>query len=817
MFTAPLAFAMVYKRVLFGLIAAMALSGLSGFAVYDDPIDKLIQQLNKWAATQPVEKVYIHLDKPYYAAGDDIWFKAYVTGGAENKLTTISSVVNVDLLDLNGTIKQSVKLQLRDGVAAGDFALPDTLTGGNYRIRAYTNYMRNAGSEYFFDRPVSIINNILTNRGNNGSPVAPTASIVTNRTDKTDVQFFPESGSLVAGIPTKVAFKAVGTDGLGVDVKGLIINNAGRQVAQFASSHLGMGIFELTPVQGVSYSAKITTADGMVQTVALPQVADKGYVLSVSNSDDQNLQIKIAGRSQTDNLLLVAQNSGKVYYSNKIRVGVTNIDKKFIPAGILQLTLFSAAGTPVNERLVFVHHPENLKLGITGNMQTSAPRQKVQFTISADNGKPTTGNFSVAVIDENKVPFNDDDDNNIMSSLLLTSDIKGYVEQPAYYFNNINDKTRADLDVLMLTQGYRRFEWNEILNDRFTPTIYQAEKSLQVTGSVKTAGGKPVANGKVKLIDLDNIDYTMDTVTDARGRFAFTNMTFQDSLRFIIQARTDKNKRDVEVQIDSIGPPNGHLRYAISARRQDLSVYARSSKDLYQAQMRFGVGNHVIPLSEVIIREKKQALKYSANLNGPGNADQVILARDLQFGCIRIADCLQGRLVGVTFRNGVPYSTRSFNRPMQIILDGVYVEPGFINSINYNDIQAIEVLRNAGSTSIYGGRGGAGVMLITTKRGGDNEPYDGPVSGRGIKVIYPKGYLQARTFYSPRYDNPKENKQLADLRSTIFWKPDVVTGADGKATFEYFNAGTKGNYKMIIEGIDSQGNIGRQVLKYQVE
>ena len=808
---------MVYKRVLFGLIAAITLSGLSGFAVYDDPIDKLIQQLNKWAATQPVEKVYIHLDKPYYAAGDDIWFKAYVTGGAENKLTTISSVVNVDLLDLNGTIKQSVKLQLRDGVAAGDFALPDTLTGGNYRIRAYTNYMRNAGSEYFFDRPVSIINNILTNRGNNGSPVAPTASIVTNRTDKTDVQFFPESGSLVAGIPTKVAFKAVGTDGLGVDVKGLIINNAGRQVAQFASSHLGMGIFELTPVQGVSYSAKITTADGMVQTVALPQVADKGYVLSVSNSDDQNLQIKIAGRSQTDNLLLVAQNSGKVYYSNKIRVGVTNIDKKFIPAGILQLTLFSAAGTPVNERLVFVHHPENLKLGITGNMQTSAPRQKVQFTISADNGKPTTGNFSVAVIDENKVPFNDDDDNNIMSSLLLTSDIKGYVEQPAYYFNNINDKTRADLDVLMLTQGYRRFEWNEILNDRFTPTIYQAEKSLQVTGSVKTAGGKPVANGKVKLIDLDNIDYTMDTVTDARGRFAFTNMTFQDSLRFIIQARTDKNKRDVEVQIDSIGPPNGHLRYAISARRQDLSVYARSSKDLYQAQMRFGVGNHVIPLSEVIIREKKQALKYSANLNGPGNADQVILARDLQFGCIRIADCLQGRLVGVTFRNGVPYSTRSFNRPMQIILDGVYVEPGFINSINYNDIQAIEVLRNAGSTSIYGGRGGAGVMLITTKRGGDNEPYDGPVSGRGIKVIYPKGYLQARTFYSPRYDNPKENKQLADLRSTIFWKPDVVTGADGKATFEYFNAGTKGNYKMIIEGIDSQGNIGRQVLKYQVE
>ncbi|MBD1394036.1 TonB-dependent receptor plug domain-containing protein [Mucilaginibacter glaciei] len=807
---------MAHKRFFFGFIAAIGLSGLLGFAVYDDPIDQIVQQINRWGSERPIEKVYLHLDKPYYAAGDDIWFKAYVTAGLKHQLTTISGIVNVDLLDANGVVKQSVKLALKDGTAAGDFALPDTLRGGSYHIRAYTNYTRNAGSDYFFDRPLSIINNTLSS--NNSADKTPVKSItVANfQAGKFGTQFFPESGNLVAGIPTKVAFKAIGADGLSEEAKGTITDNNGKQVAQFTSSHLGMGMFELTPVAGNTYTANIIYTSGVTQVVKLPAVSDQGYVLSVDNSNTQNLQIKISARNQSDNVLLIGQSNGKVYYSSKAKPGLTSISKSTLPAGIVQFTLFSAGGEPMNERLVFIQQPDKLRLSLAGNLQTSAPRQKVQFTVAADNGKPAAGSFSVAVIDESKVPFNDDDENNIMASLLLTSDLKGYVEQLAYYFNNFNNKTRADLDLLMLTQGYRRFDWKEIMNGSLPANTFDPEKALQVYGTVNTPGGKPVANAKIKLIDFDNIEYTMDAVTDARGRFAFTNLTFPDSVRFILQARTDKNKKDVVIKMDSIAPPIGST-YTVITRTADLSVYAGASKALYQAQMRFGVGNHVIPLREVIIRAKKQALKYSANLNGPGNADQVILGKDLQLGCIRISDCLQGRLVGVTFRNGIPYSTRSFNRPMQVILDGIYVDADFINSINYNDIQAIEVLRNGASTSIYGGRGGSGVMLITTKRGGDTETYDGPITGRGIKVTYPKGYLKERTFYSPDYNTPKENKQLADLRSTIYWNPSVNTGSDGKASFDYFNAGSKGSYRVIIEGVDNEGNIGRQVYRYKVE
>ena len=818
---------MAYKRFIFGLIIAACSMVIYSF-VADDPIIKIKNQLDKWTDQRPVEKVYLHLDKPYYAAGDDVWFKAYVTSGSYNQLSTLSGIVNVELIDAAGMITRSLKLPLTGGVASGDIALPDTLHQGNYRIRAYTNYMRNAGSEYFFDKGIIIINTI-----SRYAPAAASATIQKGllghpQPAKADVQFFPESGNLVAGIPTKVAFKAVAPDGLGTDVSGNVTDGSGRQVASFSTAHLGMGAFNITPVLGTTYSAKITYADGSVSIATLPKVLDRGYVLNVTEADAQTYQVKLSASQNLLNegagLTLVAQVAGKIYYSGKIKPGTTMMPKNIFPTGIVQLTLFSAAGEPLNERLIFVRNADRLDLKVSAGKESYAVREKVRLTLDAKNRgmKPASGSFSVSVTDESKVPVNENNENNILADLLLTSDLKGYIEQPAYYFNNVTDKTRADLDVLMLTQGYHRFEWKEVLNDRFAAATYQPERSLKVSGTLTNPAGKPIVGGKVKIIDIDDISYSLDTLTDAQGRFNFNNLSFEDSVRFIVQARDAKNKKNVNINIDSIAPA------AVSGNKnrpelelkigESLSTYAQASKELYSAQLRYGVGNHVISLKEVIIREKKQALKYSANLNGPGNADQVLLARDLRYmGCIRIADCLQGRLVGVVFRNGIPYSTRGY-RPMQVIVDGVYVESSFLNTINYTDVQAIEVLRNIGSVGIYGGRGGNGVILITTKRGGEDvEEYTGPVSGRGIKVHYPKGYYKERTFYSPRYDKIGVNKQLADLRTTIYWNPDVRLDRDGRATLEYFNAGAKGNYRVVVEGIDTDGNIGRQVYQYRVE
>jgi hypothetical protein len=896
---------MAYKRFIAGLLLAIGVIGIYSFHTDDDIIARVQRQLDKWIAANPIEKVHLHLDKPYYTAGDDIWFKAYVITGPLHRLQPDSSILNVELIDAQDSIKQSLKLQLHNGLAYGDFALPDTLHEGNYRLRAYTQYMLNAGSDYIFDKVISI-GNVITNKvftkttfntatqnGHNTvnadinytdangaaySGNAVTYSVILNNTvlakgkgvtdangnlhidlpgdnaalfkqgrivtglagtgngtvykstpvramaGHADVQFFPEGGSMVNGLPAKVAFKAIGTDGQGVDIKGTVTNSKGDEVAQINTEHLGMGVFTFTPQAGDTYKANIIYPDGTKGSIPLPKAADNGYVLKVVEQGKSDLRIAIAAKGTTGQFVVVGQSAGKVYYSARSTSGggafSATISKSKFPSGIAQFTLFSDSGEPLNERLIFIQNPaDKLNLSITADNQSYRPRQKAKLNIDVkDNeGKPAVGSFSISVTDESKMPVDENIENNIFASLLLTSDLKGYVEQPSYYFSSDAEKARADLDILMLTQGYHRFEWKSVLNDAPSPNSYPAQKTFTISGRITTPSGAPVANGKVELINFDDGLLKLDTLTDQNGRFAFTDIIYADSLKFLIQARNAKNKRDVVIKMDTVPPPtaSNYKNAADIAVNTGgaVTVYAQNNKQLYFEQMKAGLGNHVITLKEVLIKEKRIALKHSANLNGPGNADQVLLSKDLvNYGCIRLADCLQGRLLGVLFNNGVPVTTRGGGR-MLIVIDGMYSDALFMNSLSINDVQSIEVLRNIGTAGIYGGRGGNGVLVITTKRG-DEPTYYPQQFGRGIKPYQPKGIYKSRTFYSPKYD-AKTNQKIADLRTTVFWKPDTVT-PDGKATVEYFNAGSAGTYRVVVEGIDSDGNIGRQIFRYKV-
>lgn len=905
---------MNHKKLITCLLLAGTLLFAASFINYDGPgpVQHLVDQLTKWTDNYPVEKVYLQFDKPYYAVGDDIWFKGYVTVGPKHQLSGLSNILNVELLDERDSVKQRIKLPLISGFTWGDFALSDTLPEGNYRIRAYTTWMRNFGDEYYFDKEITIVNSaankvyttsnysyntingkqqvtaVINYKDNNGinyinRPVkytidqglknllkgkgitdnkgnltisftgrqneASTGMISTDidlgknevvtknilikaTSSNVDVQFFPESGYLVNTVNSKVAFKAVGADGLGVDVKGTVTDDQNNAIAPFSSGHLGMGIFNFEPLAGKTYKANVVFADGSTKTYPLPTAIDKGYVLSLDNSDENTINIKIrASKSVIDNqdtLTLIAQEGGEIYYAAKTKTGNLNftasVNKSRFPSGIVQFTLFSSKGEPMNERLVFVQNPDQLKLDIGAIQQTYAPREKVKFDLNAKNAedKPVVGSFSVSVTNETQVPVNEDDESSILSNLLLTSDLKGYVEKPNYYFNSVNEKTRADLDVLMLTQGYRRFEWQKILNDEFPPITFQPEKSLQVSGHVTTFGGKPIIHGKVTLVSTKQGFFYMDTVTDEHGRFTFGNLVFGDSIRFIVQARTSKDHKNVQIDRDNMAP-----RFITTGKNAPdmrvnintgLSAYLQSSKQFHDAQVRNGLGNHSIVLKEVVISDTRHPkLQYSDNLNGPGNADQVLTSKQFPPGCINITQCLQGYLIGVLFNNnGIATSTRG--GVMKYIVDGMPTDADMVNSISSNDIASIEVLRTPMYYAIYGSESGpGGAIIITTKRGPDLDDEAMSRPAPGIITFSPTGYYKGRVFYSPNYDDPKTNKEVADLRTTIFWKPNLITGKDGNTSFEYFNAGSKGTYRVVIEGIDNDGNIGRKVFRYKVE
>jgi hypothetical protein len=879
----------------------------TAFQIDDDPLTTLLKKLEIYNEKNPQEKVHLHLDKPYYAIGDDIWFKAYVIDTRDAHPSTLSNILYVELINERDSIKKQIKLPLIGGISWGDFKLTDSLSEGNYRLRAYTQLMRNAGPDFFFDKTIRIgnawanrvftstaykfskdekgekVNTSITFTDKKNSSYAgnevtyevrlnpknnPKGKAITDAngtinfaflneqpklsstgqiiaiitlpnkqkivksipikatSNSIDVRFFPEGGNLVETIPSKIAVKAVNSFGRGEDISGTIVDNDGTEITKFATTYLGMGNVIISPQPNKLYTARVIFKDGSTQSFDLPKPQKSGYVLAVNNTDSTKVSVKVMLSTDligTGDIKLVAQNNGNVYLTTKSKtekqVITANIPKKELPSGIIQFTLFSGTNQPVAERLIFVHNPTsfiNTKVESDKAVYGKKENVKMSFTATADN-KPTQGSFSIAVTNTTSVKPDPENESNIFTTLLLTSDLAGYIEKPNHYFLDNTAETRLQLDNLMLTQGWRRFLWKDIINNTSPVAKFAPEKTMSISGIVTTTGGKPVPLGKVNLFSSSGGIFAIDTLTDAKGRFNFDNISFSDSTKFVVQARTAKNKKFVEIKLDvkpgqlvTKNKNSGDVEINVN---ESLSSYIKQSENYFNELTNRGMLQHTIMLDEVNIVQKKIIAPNSANINGAGHADYVMTS-DMLGTCHTLSQCLQGRVAGMIFKNGLPYLTRyGGSTPMQIVLDGVNVEVDFINSINPNDVETIEVLKSIAYTAVYGSRGGGGVLVITTKRGGGN--YSSNSYAPGIVTYTPKGYYTVREFYSPKY-SPDITDNKPDLRTTVYWNPHVVTDANGKGQFNFYNTSESGTYRVVIEGVNINGQLSRNVYTYQV-
>src|SRR5690606_11886395 len=265
-----------------------------------------------------------------------------------------------------------------------------------------------------------------------------------------DVQFFPEGGELIAGISKKVAFKAIGNNGRGISVKGSVVDQKGTEVATLADLHKGMGYVTFMPEAGNAYTANITFENGESKAFPLPPVADQGINVTVLKSDTSNLQLAIVANdaffaaNKGKAFYLIAQTNGILCYAAQAALRnnsvLVNLPKDRFPTGVAQLTLFTSAGIPVSERLVFVENIKPLSITVTSDKSAYSTKELVKLGIQVSNNDTTTvGNYSVAVVDESKVPYDENKEVTILSNLLLTADLKGYVEEPNYYFNSQNE------------------------------------------------------------------------------------------------------------------------------------------------------------------------------------------------------------------------------------------------------------------------------------------------------------------------------------------------------------------------------------------
>ncbi|WP_343557664.1 TonB-dependent receptor plug domain-containing protein [Sphingobacterium sp.] len=869
-------------------------------------IDQALKILDTYHEQHVKEKIYLHLDKNDYSAGETMWFKLYCTTAPFNYLSNISKIANVELISPTNKVIKSIKIPITLGLSIGDFNLPDTLEEGSYRVRSFTRWMQNDSIANFYERVIPITNgrseNIITRselvkngtenmfqinlktiqgaplinnsisytlqpnnnkeksgrlKSNDNGTIAlelkddfkgGTLSlqflsldkrrilksfIIPDPNNQNSIQIFPESGELVNNILSKTGFKTLTPNGLGKKAKIKVVEENQTTVADFETNSLGMGSIPLVLQTGKKYVATALFEDGSSTSASLPPVQNSGYVLTVNSVLKDKIAAQLSATADLVNgkdIYLIAQYNGLVLHAAKQKLNGTdilfNIPKKNLPSGVLQLSILTEQMIPIVERLVFNYNTTSTLLPVSVELNKSSftTRDKVVADLSVKYEDSDTTRFaalSASVVNFSKVDSTTDRYySSIVSELLLKSDLRGFIERPNYYFADLTNIKLTELDNLMLIQGWRKLDWKNYTST--STAAFRPEKGLTIAGTIKKTARKTVVpNAKVTLIPTSNMLLSVDTLTDNNGRFAFDELLFADSVKFIVTGDGPKEKKRVDIVIDNplTPPPNTSKDQPLLLNdiNTTLLTQLKNSQQFLGELEAAGIIQKSIQLEEVQINRVRanKADKNSRNLNGPGNADQVISAEDLST-CTTLEQCLAGRLVGVMFRNGVPYSTRSVGlnggSPMQIVLDGMYIEAEQINMINVADISSIEVLRSAGNTAIYGMYGGNGVIVITSKSG---DAISSSYTPTGILTITPKGLYVSRTFFKPQYDAKIQKELSRDLRTTIAWEPNLITPKDGKTHFEFFTSDEPGTYKLIVEGISMDGRIAH--LEYLIE
>ena len=818
-------------------------------------IGQIVAAVDTFNRQLPEEKLFLHFDKPYYAVRDTIWFKAYLFAGSTHAYSPWSGLLYVELTNDSDQQVKRISVPVTVGLSWGQFALDENaFPPGSYSIRAYTRWMENFGEDAFFHCRLFIappnLQELMARQRLSGrkahSSDPPTSSGNSTHIGHIDLQFMPEGGWLVAGLLSRVGFKATGEDGLGRDIKGTILDGKDDTIASFRSLYKGMGVFELSPQPGERYTASIELPDGSTQRYPLPAVRKSGYVIRVENhrgADSLRISVLISpDRIDGKSFHLIGLSRGTVCFGANMRLNRPEEDgivpKSAFPSGIAHFTLFDDAGEPVCERLTYIDHRDELNIQLATDKDSYSTRDSIALhvRVTTAQGQPVAGSFSLAVTDDGQVRTDNSLAGNIVSHMLLTSGLKGYVETPAWYLTTRTEESWQALDALLLTQGWTGYHWKDIQQGHRQP-VYAAEPGFRVTGKVTNLVNGPVNNAKVTLIGTGRAQLAMDTVTGADGRFVFYNFPPMDSTGFVIQARNANGKSfGIDVTMDEFKPPVLTVAPGLSTFSWDDpdrdSAFLRYVKDNGSIQnAKDPYGGRYKTLQKVVVRANA-VIRGSNNLNGAGQADQVIDEATIQkAGRTSLKALLLQTVKG--FR--IAYSKTGieqymiFQSNLQIVIDGLRLsrfgagqERETLEFLTAEDIVGIEVMYNARNTARYNstnvggghskGMGGMGrqyAFLEITTRSGNGvfmKKSPGVTTFRPIPVSWPLA------FYSPRYpvkqDGTGANGRLEDLRATIHWQPSVITDKAGQTTTSFYSADTPSTYTIIIQGSDMDGNIG---------
>lgn len=819
---------------LFSLIHSLLILPLLSLGIDDPPLTKVKVQsrIAEQVVLFPQEKLYVQTDKPYYVLGEKLWFRAHLVDGILHIPSRQSTYVYLELINPLDSVVQRVQVKQIDGAFSGSITLSETLDEGAYMLRAYTDNLRSLGEEYFYHRQIHLLSPFLNKAEDKDETIRASLnpSSFTNRLNTRDtktlntdkersaalpsVSFYPEGGYLLTGVQCRVAFKALHSDGSPAKIKGRLIDSEGLDYGPIETLHAGMGSFELAAETGKRYFLINDDVGGDSKKFELPKSQVNMHSLQVDRVG-KDLQVSVlqsSDKKTTSPLYLLLHTRGMVHYMSlwDNRYSTLLFDISDFPSGIVQILLLDENANPLSERLYFCRNDDEAKLSFSTDREIYPSRSLVKTAIDLTDkeGLPLSGSFSVSITSD--LDLSPDSSQHILSSLLLNSELKGFIENPSFYFE---EASLPLLDLLMLTHGWRRYDIPNVIKQRYSYPVHPSRSGMEIRGRVKiNSRGKPSIGSKVSLFQW-NSDYSNETRTDSTGSFVFDGFEFPDSLTFVVQAETIKGRNNLILDVDKEVFPS--VLGDIFGRSNLNSISPENRNSLVDKANRQYEVEHGIRLRDVEITGRRPKNNESDSFYMPKEGTDVLNSEDLeknsyinlseiirQFPFVRVVEdaSLKQKVIIERMKNTI--RPDDMNYAALIVDDMVLYDYDLDNVTEPSNIERIGVLKGAAATML-GGNGAGGAIVITTKKGlyKNNTP---PVNY--IKWITPLGFHTQVEFYSPQYDQAdRRSRTTGDFRTTIYWNPNVKISSSGKAEFEFYTADTNTTYTAVIEGVADNG------------
>ena len=728
------------------------------------------------------ELVYLQTDKGIYETGEDLWFKTYVMDAQSLALSKRSKTLFVEMLNAQDSIVWQEKYPILSGIAGGHMYIDKDLKEGDYRIHAYTRFsFLNDTLRPVYPKKIRVVKSIAY-KGTD-SPQDEDRPVVR-------LSFFPEGGDLIDGIPTKVAFKARDGKGMPAKVKGVLQEN-GKEIARLETVHDGMGFVFILPRKESSY--KVVLSDG--REFPFAEVTASGLSIHLRKQTDEYLEfhlsqskgtatqtVKLEGRMRGK---LCCMATGTLRERLKVRIPL----KEFTMQGIAEFTLYNADGQPMAERLAYVH-PErklHIELNTDSARYFTRGKGKLNVKVTDEAGKPVQAHLGLSIFDG--AYQNELNPENMLSYCHLSTEIKGNIHNPAYYFDGNNKDRLSALDLLLLTQGWRRYVWEKADTAMLADCFLSDEiRGRQILGKKKKR--KELGNGEQLLQVSGPNTENRFVLIDSLGKFVVpTDLMLGLRGGYVyLKPMLDKDEYKPSVIVEETFGKADSLRKSC----QSYFPYMNPSQVLSELQLDYPIisQDSSILLSEITVIGKKGRI-----------------FRDKMMGRLDSLAQMNLNSVYVCTSCGLLLNYRADYQGHHAV--GICPAKGRKQPINGKSYPIAKYQH-------YSPSGGATPFIVIDEH---KVVYEGPVYTeeellRMNNLWRVKGYYGTREFYQP--DELDMQSPMPDARNVLLWKPDIVTDEKGEAEVEFFCSDINTSFVGVMEGTDGLGNLGTSQCEFRV-